>query len=1438
MRKQKRFLSLFLALVMVFCSFGTTLSAEAAVLDESKAEIVDMLDIAYETKKNDDSTLRLISTVSAKYVDEIDEIRFYLGNGNMVSTTDAYTSLTDKDGNTVKASDYKADYISTKVVRDVTLPMYVTVKAVIDGEEIEGPRKKLGTGVANEDEDAIHADVQNANSTLDIMTYDTDMWSTNSTESLKLGINGGSGKDWAKAEIFVSSLIGWKPVDLVGKTVTFDVKTENSAGHIEIAAERSGMGLAGAIYVGLSDGNADEAKGWKCTAKSNGWYKVSIDMDKAFGGYQDRVFKFQVTILPADKSSDTTVYIDNLYLGTDISELVEGVGIETDDAIKAVKYAGNSNMDAVVIESSETTQTPETSLYSTQSMRMTINAGKDNVWAAGNLVVSSLVDGENLILSGKTISFDMKLDNAVNFVRVRANTPGVGWSSEDLWISCGGSGNGWSSVLLGNGWYRFTMDMDVCIGDYAKAVSEFEFLISNENQEKSKASNVYIDNMMLGELVTYISNEEEDAIQADVQNVNTTLDTMTYDTSVLSTNSTKSLKLGINGGSGKDWAKAEIFISSLLDGWKPVDLVGKTVTFDVKTENSVGYLEIAAERSGVGLAGAIYVGLSDGNNDEAKGWRCTAKSNGWYKVSIDMDKAFGGYQDRVFKFQVTIAPADKNLDTTVYIDNLYLGTPIKELKEGIRSEANDAINAYSMNVNDVASIFGYNTEEFALYSEHSLESTLNADNTNQWVSFEIQVAELNDWSNIDLSEEIVEFDIKPINTHTNFGIAPEAINDDMRWVGHNSADDAAGWSCWATGAGWYHVTLDMDKAFPNHATSMFKFFITYGRADATQAASLFIDNLKIGFADDDIEGADMWRAENTESVMRSATKPNDPTTDLSMEAMKGETESVQLMIRPWKNDISAYRVTASDLTDGNGNVIAASNVEILSQHYIQTTSASQDAPTTASMATGWYPDALIPIDTRIKAGENTIAAGATQGFWINVDIPADVPAGTYTGVVKVLLDTKYCELPLTVTVHNLTMPETMHNKMAFGLWYNYIDEFGGYGSVDNALYENYYNFLVDKRVIPYDIPTKGYSTPEEYADYLVQYAQNPKVPTYNLPYKSVKKGFSLGQWLDLTYYVIDQDYMTEILTAMAEKNKALWDSGDHETDLFEKAILYAWEITDEPTDKKVNQIKQCDQIVTAAKTEVKSLLEGYPKLQESLMKISHVVTRQEYSSDFAGNDTDGGIQTWCLYVNQYEENGFTDIMEARRNADGRAYGEDFWWYHCQEPGNPYPSFFIDDNLISTRTITWMQKHYDVTGYLEWCVNFWQKYNGSSYVTRDIWSDPASFNGKNGDGQLIYSGSKYGLNEPISTLRLESTREANEDYEYLWMFEQRIAELNQQYSKTYDSDAILNTFYSRIFTGVQPKTDVDEFKSVRSELLQLLDDMYNDPTQAIAALDQM
>lgn len=577
-----------------------------------------------------------------------------------------------------------------------------------------------------------------------------------------------------------------------------------------------------------------------------------------------------------------------------------------------------------------------------------------------------------------------------------------------------------------------------------------------------------------------------------------------------------------------------------------------------------------------------------------------------------------------------------------------------------------------------------------------------------------------------------------------------------------------------------------------------------------------------------MKDVELWSATNTQNIMRDDPIPEEAKLSLSMEGMKGETESTQLMITP-KNNVSSYHVEVSDLKTDKGDVISSENIEVFAEHYVETKNSSMKTPKTTYMYVGWYPDALVPIDRYEKRKENIISAGTNQGIWFNVNIPADAVSGEYEATVSLIVDEQSCEIPLTLKVYNLTIPEEMHTTSSFGLWYDYIS-YGEDGKSSKELSENYYWFMANKRVTPQTVPEDGYGTPEEFANYIVEFAQNKIVSGYYLPYKSEDvDGMT----------VINKQYLIDVLTAVINKNIDLWNSGDHKTDLLKKAYVYAWKIVDEPKVTQAAQIKACDRIVTEAKNTVKPLLADYPELAESLNALKNVVSVISYDEVFAGDETTGGIQTWCTYVSELGVGSVEKVLKTRVSESTRSNKESIWWYHCADPGNPYTSFFTDDNLISTRTITWMQKAKDVSGYLYWCTNFYRKcesFAGGSYVTRNVWEDPNTFETRNGDGQLIYPGSRYGLDTPISTLRLESTREANEDYELLWMFENQIEVLNQKYNKQYDSEKILNTYYSRIFDGVVPKTDSEEFRAVRSELLQLLDDMYNNPEEAMTILD--
>jgi hypothetical protein len=590
--------------------------------------------------------------------------------------------------------------------------------------------------------------------------------------------------------------------------------------------------------------------------------------------------------------------------------------------------------------------------------------------------------------------------------------------------------------------------------------------------------------------------------------------------------------------------------------------------------------------------------------------------------------------------------------------------------------------------------------------------------------------------------------------------------------------------------------------------------------------------------------ATLWSAENTISYMQDDAIPENAKADLSMDAMKGETESIQLMITA-KEVVSSFNVSVGDLVSTSGSAkIEKSNIEIFAEKYIETKKPSVENPRTANMYIGFYPDALIPIDKYVKKKENKIDEGMNQGIWFNVNIPVDAKSGDYEGTVTVTLNGEDTEVPLKLKVYDLAMPQEIHNTNSFGLWYHYI-QYGEGDKITDDTYSNYYWYLANKRITPTYIPYEGCDLgiaccPDDtdgYAEALVEYANNGIVSGYGLPCNPITP---TGK----EYSIIDKNMLVKLLTSMIEKNIALHENGDTATDLFKKAYIYAGNIIDEPRDEQAEQVKACDKVIIDAKNQVKDLLSEYPDLQASLLALKHVVTITPKLTEtlFEGDDMTGGIQTWCPYISEFNSKDFLDWTQERLNSTGRVNGEDFWWYNCIEPENPFPSYQLDDNLIAPRVMEWMKYDYNISGHVYWSVNFWYKClsfsGGGRYTIRDIWNDPNTFEKANGDGHLIYPGSTYALKTPISTLRLESIREGNEDYEYLWMFEQKIEQINETKGTDYDCDKILESFYSRIYTGVVPKTDVKEFKMVRSELLQLLEKLYNDMDSAIEILNKI
>ena len=107
-------------------------------------------------------------------------------------------------------------------------------------------------------------------------------------------------------------------------------------------------------------------------------------------------------------------------------------------------------------------------------------------------------------------------------------------------------------------------------------------------------------------------------------------------------------------------------------------------------------------------------------------------------------------------------------------------------------------------------------------------------------------------------------------------------------------------------------------------------------------------------------------------------------------------------------------------------------------------------------------------------------------------------------------------------------------------------------------------------------------------------------------------------------------------------------------------------------------------------------LKDYPDLYNSLAGLSNIVTIG-YNPDLVGSDTEGGVQTWCPLFDNWHTEEQRQTYYDRMNTTDRLMGEDAWWYGCVGPRPPYPTYHLDDDLISPRILSWMQYDYRCDG---------------------------------------------------------------------------------------------------------------------------------------------
>jgi hypothetical protein len=189
-----------------------------------------------------------------------------------------------------------------------------------------------------------------------------------------------------------------------------------------------------------------------------------------------------------------------------------------------------------------------------------------------------------------------------------------------------------------------------------------------------------------------------------------------------------------------------------------------------------------------------------------------------------------------------------------------------------------------------------------------------------------------------------------------------------------------------------------------------------------------------------------------------------------------------------------------------------------------------------------------------------------------------------------------------------------------------------------------------------------------------------------------------------------------------------------------------------------------------------NLRENYEKVIE-LGGLAHeaapgmkcLVVEQTYKQDPSWPDMDPAIDIWCpLWA----------FIDSSSIADKISHGDEVWSYTALSQRAPEyhpdydkvknydsPYWHIDAKLISYRTPSWINWHYNIEGLLYWSS---VQISESRMGLMDPWLLPAFSESEfqfNGGGHLMYPGVPCGIDGPVSSIRLKNIRDSMEDWEY-------------------------------------------------------------------------
>ena len=568
-----------------------------------------------------------------------------------------------------------------------------------------------------------------------------------------------------------------------------------------------------------------------------------------------------------------------------------------------------------------------------------------------------------------------------------------------------------------------------------------------------------------------------------------------------------------------------------------------------------------------------------------------------------------------------------------------------------------------------------------------------------------------------------------------------------------------------------------------------------------------------------IEGADavVWAEPAVAKIVQNdggkASGQADTKNIIRIGMARNEEEGAQLMLYA-KEEIPHYTVSVSDLECGSEK-LAADDIDVYMLKY----QSIDDS--TGKTYPDYYghklPDPMLPFDTAVKYGENTVEQGNNQAVFIDVSTTKDTPAGLYRGTVTLETAAQSYSIPMEVTVYDVTLPDTSALK-TYGPYFGReaFESAELDGSDEMAI-------LYAERLMDYNMSSIVPGTDEVmdlqvYLERLKAYYNYPGFNAYRIEFDTDPG------WYDGEETPFNAQLLRDYLVAIAEL------SVTDRVNYLSKAFFYPYDHVDEPqTEEQFRIARQSLTIYKKILADADELLreeyagtEDYAyydgAISDTILNMPYMLTCNISGNALASYGVDDA--TICIqndYINQPSD--LANIKAGREDKE-------LWTYVCCTPYYPHANYAFDSPLVGTRTLAWMCSSYDISLLMAWkTVNY--NYGPSGEVTPNRWetSSPGPGGITPGDGNMFYPGATYGLKGPCPGLRAVAWRDGVQDYDLIEAFR------DTYYANGLSPESALQQIFDRLFTGTIPITDADVFDRVRTELFSMIVDL-KEPTAVL------